>query len=146
MTFMHLPFNEMLDRRPNSRRVTMIAKIIEFIKNSYKGVLSVVGVLGVIAFLSAFPAHFATSADLEKLKSESAASVAATDVRLKQEILQLKKSMELDRDITRLNQVNDSLIKAKIQQRNYPKDNDIAEDVESLKADRVKLQERIEKR
>ena len=81
----------------------MIAKIIEYIKNSYKGVLSVVGVLGVIAALSAFPAHFATSADLENLKKESAASVAATDIRLKQEILQLKKSMELDRDITRLN-------------------------------------------
>ena len=54
--------------------------------------------------------------------------------------------MELDRDINRLNQVNDSLMKAKILQKTYPNDRELKEDIEVLKKDKTKLQQRIEER
>ena len=109
--------------------------MMEYLKNTWKGVLAVVGVLAVITTLSTFRATLATSADLEKVKADT-----------KQTIQELKKSIELDRDISRLNQVTDSLMKAKIQQRYYPKDKELQEDIETLKADKEKLQQRIEKR
>jgi hypothetical protein len=37
-------------------------------------------------------------------------------------------------------------MKAKLQQRSYPKDKDIAEDINNLKQEKEKLQQRIEKR
>lgn len=109
--------------------------MIEYLKNTWKGVLGVVGVLAVITALSTFRATLATSADLERVRTDT-----------KQTIQELKKSIELDRDISRLNQVTDSLMKAKIQQRNYPKDKDIAEDISTLKADKEKIQQRIDAR
>jgi len=45
-----------------------------------------------------------------------------------------------------LNNVNDSLMKAKIQLRVYPKDVELKDDIESLKAEKAVIQERIEKR
>jgi hypothetical protein len=109
--------------------------ILEYLKNTWKGVLSVVGVLAVITAIGSFRATLATSADLTAVREETKSAIS-----------QLKKSMELDRDISRLNQINDSLMKAKIQQRAYPKDKDIAEDIETLKEDKAKVQERIDKR
>ncbi len=109
--------------------------MIDFIQRCWKGVLTVVGILAVITALTTFYSTLATSADLMKIKEETNSAIT-----------QLKKSMELDRDINRLNQVNDSLMKAKILQRSYPNDKELKEDIDSLKQDKLKLQQRIESR
>jgi hypothetical protein len=107
--------------------------IFDYIKNCWKGVASIVGILAIITAMTSFYSNIATSADIEKVKTDTYAMVN-----------QLKKSMELDRDITRLNQVNDSLMKAKILQKTYPNDKDLKEDIKQLQEDKIKLQQRID--
>ena len=80
--------------------------MIEYIQRCWKGILTFVGVLAVITALTTFYSTLATSADIIKIREETNSAIG-----------QLKKSMELDRDINRLNQVNDSLMKAKILQK-----------------------------
>lgn len=104
---------------------------MNWIKDSYKMVVTIIGALAIMGLVVTFGSKVATSADLEKAKTE-----------IKTEF---SKSMQLDRDINRLNNINDSLMKARIQQRTYPKDKDIKEDVESLKADKAAIQQRIDK-
>jgi hypothetical protein len=89
-------------------------------------------VVGVVGGIMVLPSHVATPADLKQMKTEITT--------------EFKKSMELERDISRLNNVTDSLVKSKQQLRQYPKDADIAEEVEMLKAEKVKIQDRIQKR
>jgi len=110
-------------------------KIIDYLKFCWKGVLTVVGVLAVITALTTFYSTLATSADLVKIKEETNSAIG-----------QLKKSMDLDRNINRLNQINDSLMRAKILQKTYPNDRELKEDIETLKRDKMKLQQRIEER
>jgi hypothetical protein len=90
------------------------------------------GMIAIAGGIMTIPTFVATPADLKQLKEELTT--------------EFKKSMELDRNIVRLNQINDSLIRARIQQRQYPKDKDIAEDVESLKADKAEIQKQIDDR
>jgi len=109
--------------------------MIEYIKNCWKLIVTIAGALGIAITIISYSSSIATSADLEKVK-----------IAVKADIGQLKKSMELDRDITRLNQVNDSLMKAKLLLRTYPKDKDLLEDIETLKEDKIKIQQRIDNR
>lgn len=120
--------------------------IITWLKDCWKIVVTIIGAIGIISILVTFTSQYATSGDLDKVKAEAAVNLEKAKIETKAIIVEFKKSMDLERDITRLNSINDSLIKAKIQQRNYPKDKDIAEDVEQLKKDKAILQERIEKR
>lgn len=103
-------------------------RFLEYIQRCWKGVLTVVGVLVVITALTTFYSTLATSADLEKVKDE------------------FHKSMELDRALNKLDRINENLIRLKIQQRQYPKDKEIAEDLEVLKSEKSKVQEQIDKR
>ena len=119
---------------------------MNWLKNSWKMALTIVTALGIITALAAFNAHYASSEDLQKAKTEAAVNLEKAKVETKAAIQEMKKSMELDRDINRLNTVNDSLMKARIQQRTYPKDKDIKEDIENLKKEKDKIQEKIEKR
>ena len=109
--------------------------MIEYIQRCWKGILTFVGVLAVITALTTFYSTLATSADIIKIREETNSAIG-----------QLKKSMELDRDINRLNQVNNSLMRAKILQKTYPNDRELKEDIEVLKKDKTKLQQRIEER
>lgn len=109
--------------------------MIEWFKSTWKGVLTIVGVLAVITSLTTFYSTLATSADLAKEKQERV---------LGQE--EMMKTIRLNRNLDRLNTVTDSLMKARIQQRSYPRDKDIAADVEQLKVDKLKLQQEIEGR
>jgi biopolymer transport protein ExbB/TolQ len=109
--------------------------MIEYIQRCWKGLATIMGMIALAGGIITLPTFVATPADIEKVKSET-----------KQTIQELKKSIELDRDIARLNQINDSIMKAKILLRQYPNDKDLKEDIETLKEDKQKLQERIEKR
>lgn len=105
---------------------------MNFLKNSWKMVVSIIGALAIMGTIVTFYSSLATSADLEKAKTE-----------IKTEF---QKSMQLERDLSHLNNINDNLMKAKQQQRDYPKSKDIKEDVESLKAEKAAIQQRIDKR
>jgi hypothetical protein len=105
---------------------------MEWLKKNIKTILFVMGAL--ITFWT-FNSHFASSEDLKKVADKTTASIQ-----------EMKKSMELDRDISRLNNVTDSLVKSRIQQRYYPRDKDIAEDVGRLKAEKARLETQIKGR
>lgn len=113
--------------------------IIEFIKGCWKGVLTVVGVIAVVITLNSFYSSLATSADLKQMKEEVKQYAA-------QSVMELKKTMDLDRDISRLDSITDSLIKARLQQRTYPKDQSIKDDVDALTMEKEKIKQRIDKR
>jgi hypothetical protein len=104
----------------------------EWLQSSWKTMITIVTALGMLTAATVFYSTLATSADLEKAK---------TEIRT-----EFQKSMQLDRDIARLNSVNDNLMKAKLQQRSYPKDSEIADDIETLKSEKEKITQRIEKR
>ena len=115
--------------------ITQTDPIKDFIRNCWKGTLTIIGIIAIVTTLTTFYNTLATSADLNKVKTET-----------QETIQQLKKSIELDRDITRLNQITDSLIRAKILLKTHPRDKDLQEDIETLKKDKTILKERIEKR
>src|SRR5450759_4344139 len=100
---------------------------MNFLKDSYKMVVTIIGALVLIGTIVTFGSKVATSADLEKAKTE-----------IKTEF---QKSMQLDRDISRLNSVNDNLMKSKIQSRSYPKDVEIKEDIKSLQLEKEAIQQ-----
>jgi hypothetical protein len=106
--------------------------MISFLSRCWKSVASIVGIVAIIGGILALPTYIVTPADMKSLET-----------KVDGKIQEFKKSMELDRNINRLNQVNDTLMKAKIQQRQYPKDKDIYEDVELLKKDKAILEQKI---
>lgn len=81
--------------------------ILNFISRCWKGVLTVVGVLGTIVFINSFYSNLATSADLQKAvaatEQKANAQVQLLEKKTEAQIQQFQKSMELDRDLNRLN-------------------------------------------
>lgn len=104
----------------------------EWMKKFGARLAAIPAMIAVVGGIMAVPGYVATPADLKQMKTEL--------------VTEFNKSMALERDISRLNNVNEMLLKARMQQRDYPKDKTIAEDIQTLKEDKVKLQERIEKR
>jgi hypothetical protein len=128
----------------------MFKAFTRFLAGCWKGVLTVVGVIGTIVFINSFYSSLATSADLQKavqaVEQKSSAQVLLLEKKTEAQIQQFQKSMELDRDLNRLNNVNDNLMRTKQQLRVRPKDKDLQEDYEALKEEKIKLQQKIEKR
>lgn len=112
---------------------------MDWLKDSWKVAISIVGGLAILGTLITFNSRYATSEDLK----QTAQSIRAENSIAIQE---LRKSMELDRDIVRLNMIMDNLVKARLLQRQYPNDPDIKAEIEELKLERDKVQKRIEKR
>lgn len=112
--------------------------MINWLRDSWKIAISIVGGLAILGTLIAFNARYATSDDLKQtvqsIRTEN--SIA---------IQELRKSMELDRDIARLNMIMDNLVKAKLLQRQYPNDPEIKSEIDELKLEKEKIQKRIEK-
>ena len=106
--------------------------IMEYFTRIKAGLITLAGMIAIGGGIMTIPTYVATPADLKQMKTEI--------------VTEFNKSMALERDISRLNNISDSLIKAKIQLRQYPKDVDLKEDVDSLKSEKEKLQRRIEKR
>jgi len=109
--------------------------MIDYIKRCWKVVATISGALAIIVALSTFYASLATSEDLAQVRAETKAAIS-----------EFKKSMDLDRDIARLNQVNDAILQARLLLKSHPNDRDLIETLKALKQDKVKLQERIDKR
>ncbi len=112
---------------------------MNWLKDSFKMVVSIVGALAIIATLIAFYSSLATSEDLNKAKAEIKAENSVV-------IKELRKDIELKSDLDRLDRINDNLIKAKILQKTYPKDKEIKEDIKDLKAEKEKIKQKIEKK
>ena len=100
----------------------------EFFQRCWKIVAMVPVVAGTIAGVAVLPSYVATPADLKSLETR------------------VMDKIELDRNLQKLNNVNENLYRVKAQKRQYPKDKEIQEDYDSLVAEKTKLQRAIEKR
>jgi preprotein translocase subunit SecF len=112
---------------------------MNWLKNSWKMVATIIGALAIMTTLTTFYSNLATSDDVAKAKAEVKAENSAA-------IQELRKSIQLNEDINRLDRINDNIIKAKIQLRQYPKDKDIKDDIKNLIQEKVKVKEKIENR
>ena len=124
--------------------------IKDVIRDGWKIILTLVGVIAAVTAINAFFSSIATSAELEKMELKLAQStivqIQQMEKKTESQIMQFKKSMDLDRDLQRLNNINENLMRTKQQLRARPKDKDLKEDYETLKADKEIVQQRIEKR
>lgn len=111
---------------------------MNWLKDSWKIAISIVGGLAILGTLITFNARYATSEDLKQAEQRIRAENSIV-------VQELRRSMEIDRDIARLNMVTDNLMRAKLLQRQYPNDNDLKTEIEDLKLERDKIQKRIEK-
>jgi len=111
-----------------------MGKLRQLWNKSWKGVTTVVMILGIITSLLAFDARYAKPEDVKQVEQ-----------KVVQTFEQFKKSMDLRDDITKLDAVNNQLMQTKIQLRNHPNDKDLKDDYEELKAKKIKLQEKIDK-
>lgn len=107
--------------------------MIETIKSSWKQVAGIVGVLAIITSILTFDARYAKSGDITKLET----NVVNT-------IQEVKKSFELQQNITRLDSITDQMMKTKLLIKQYPKDAELQEDYESLKLEKQRLQRKVE--
>ena len=123
-----------------------MVKIWKYLTGCWQGVLTVVGVVGTIVVINSFYSSLATSADLNKVKESVKQAKEEALLYTQQAVQQLKKTMDLDRDIIRLNNVNESLMRTKQLLKSHPKDQDLRDDLEMLKAEKTKLQQRVEQR
>lgn len=106
---------------------------MDFLKNIWKGVVSVIGILAVVTALVTFDARYAKPADIKMLKVEVAATLE-----------EVKKSFQLDRDIQRMNNVTDRLMDTRQRLLQYPKDKGLKEDIENLTIEKKRLQNKLE--
>ena len=108
--------------------------MLEYIKRCWKQVATTVGVLAIITSILTFDARYAKTDDIKNVETKVAATID-----------QLQKNLQLQQDITRLNNVTDQMIKTRGLVKQYPKDKDFKEDYEILKSQRTKIQEKIDK-
>jgi hypothetical protein len=124
----------------------------EFFKDSWKIIKNIVGVIAIAGALIGFYAYFATSEELKAVKAEAAVNLEKAKLEMKATIEGIQKRSDFRLDQDRLERVDDNLTKARLQERTYPKKTDpqgykdVKEDIEKLKADKEKIQQRIDKR
>jgi biopolymer transport protein ExbB/TolQ len=106
--------------------------MIEFIQRCWKTLVAIPVVIGVVGGIMTIPGYVATPAALKQMKEE-----------IKTEF---QKSMQLERDLNRVDRANESLLKLKIQQRAMPRDKSIQDDIDKEETAKSKAQDRIEKR
>lgn len=102
--------------------------MIEFIQRCWKTLAMIPVVATVVGAIAVLPSHVATPADLKSLETR------------------VMDRIELDRNLQKLNNVNENLYRVKAQKRQYPKDPELQEDYEALIEEKAKLQRAIEKR
>jgi len=119
---------------------------LDFISGCWKLIVTTVGAIAIAVTVISFSSQIATSADIRKMESQTAASIEQVEKRAEARQQQFKKSMDLDRDISRLYQIQDNITRQKQLIKQYPKDKELAEDYEQLKKEKAILQERIDKR
>jgi hypothetical protein len=109
-------------------------KLKQLWDRSWKGVTTIVSIIAIVTALVAFDARYAKPADVKNVEQ-----------KVVQTLDQFKTSLQLRDDITRLDAVNNQLMQTKIQLRNHPNDQDLKDDYEALKQQKIKLQEKIDK-
>jgi len=111
-------------------------KFIDWIKNCWKQVSMVVGMLAIIMGILTFDARYAKTQEVSK-------EFKQTEIKVADAIKEVKKSIELQQDISRLNTINDQLMQTKILLRKHPKDQDLIDDWEVLKSEKIKIQQKM---
>jgi len=102
--------------------------MLNFLKNCWKGVLTIVGVLAVVTTLVTFYSNLVTTSELNAA------------------VTQINKSIELRDNVFRLNNINENITRVRLLLKTRPGDKDLQEDYETLKKDKEKLQKVIDKR
>jgi len=124
-------------------------KFITFLKKEWKLVTTVVGVLTIMITLGGVDARYAktteTNEKLTQADKKKTEEINKAKTEVVQTIAELKKSIELQRDIHRLESTSDQMMKVKILMKTYPKDKELKDEYEELKDKKEKLQEKIEK-
>jgi hypothetical protein len=110
-------------------------KLLEYIKGGWKIIVYITSGIGIIASLFVFDARYAKMYALEKMEKD----VVVT-------IQEVKKSIQLQQDINRLDSITDQMMKAKLLMKTYPKDKDLKEDYESLKIQKDKIKQSVEEK
>lgn len=121
-------------------------KIKTLFKDYWKGVTTIVGIIGVMTALVAFDARYAKSNEIIQLDNKKTIEIKQVESNTVNTLKEFKKSLEMHRDIDRLNALNDRLMQLKLLMKTYPKDQELKEDYENIKAKRDKLQEELEKK
>lgn len=104
-----------------------------FIIASWKQITGIVGVLSIITSILVFDARYAKTAEVKALET----NVVNT-------IQEVKKSIQLQQDVTRLDTVTDQMMKTKLLIKSYPRDKELQEDFDNLKKEKQRLQRRVE--
>lgn len=119
-------------------------KFMAYLKKEWKLVTTVIGVLSIMISLGTIDARYAKTAEVKELDQKKTTEIKQVKTEVAETITELKKNIQLQRDIMRLESVSDQIIKTKLLLKTYPKDKDLKEDYETLKQQKEKLQEKID--
>jgi len=109
---------------------------IEWLKTSGSVVKAIAGALAIIIGIFVWDARYAKTVQV-------ANDLQAAEQKTVQTIQSLKSTIDLDQDITRLQNNMDMIIKMKMLIRSYPNDKELKEDYESLIKEKEALQKKI---
>jgi hypothetical protein len=126
----------------------------EWIQTCWRGVLVIMGILSMFVAIGVGYSSIVTTTALEKTKIQLKERMDMKDAQLKQEtnlaMEAIVKQMEVKSDLDRLTQINDTITKLRIQQREF-KDSPkilkaIEADLAAASADKIKIEEKLKKR
>jgi len=109
---------------------------IEWLKTSGTVVKSIAGALVIITAIFVWDARYAKTVQV-------ANDLQAAEQKTVQTIQSLKNTIELDQDISRLQNNMDMIVKMKMLLRSHPNDKDLKEDYENLVKEKEVLQKKI---
>lgn len=121
-------------------------KIKTIVKDYWKVVTTIVGVISIMTALVAFDTRYAKSNEIVQLDQKKTIEIKQVESNTVNTLKDFRKSLEMHRDIDRLNALNDRLMQLKLLMKTYPKDQELKEDYENIKDKRDKLQEELEKK
>ena len=111
----------------------------QHLKSCWKQVATIGGAIVIISSVIAFDTRFAKTIAVDKEFLNVRTEVASA-------INEVKKSLQLQQDITRLNSMTDQMARQKQLIKIYPKDIELKDDYENMKNEKIKIQQQIEKR
>jgi len=114
----------------------MFKDLIEWLLKSGTLVKTIAGAMAIIIGIFVWDARYAKTVQV-------ANDLHAAEQKTVQTIQSLKGTIELDQDITRLQNNMDMIIKMKMLIRSYPNDKELKEDYESLVKEKEALQKKI---
>lgn len=108
-------------------------KILDYIKKCWKIVVTFCGVLGIMMGIFAFDSRYAKSQEIVVLEAKTASTIE-----------EVKKTIQIQQDLMRLDNLNDQLLKTKLMIKTYPEDNELKEDYQNLQKEKINVKKKLE--